>query len=232
MSDRCASLGRRALNSGPPGGERAGVINTKTGLAQAPSDGPVQGARPVGAAAAVPPDLAFGMQAGAMAPKVSHPAAPPAAIPAAPGPMSEAQIAMAEAARLLRAAADAAEAQASAVQGPETGAAEAAGADLSGLGQIAQVAPQAAGFLKALGHDGRLLILAHLIGGPKSVTELEMLLSARQAVVSQQLARLRHEGLVRARREGQNIIYSINDPKVVAAVGLLGHLFDPTAQQG
>lgn len=224
MSDRCASLGRRALNSGPPGGERAGVINTKTGLAQAPSDGPVQGARPVGAAAAVPPDLAFGMQAGAMAPKVSH--------PATPGPMSEAQIAMAEAARLLRAAADAAEAQASAAQGPETGAAEAAGADLSGLGQIAQVAPQAAGFLKALGHDGRLLILAHLIGGPKSVTELEMLLSARQAVVSQQLARLRHEGLVRARREGQNIIYSINDPKVVAAVGLLGHLFDPTAQQG
>lgn len=86
-------------------------------------------------------------------------------------------------------------------------------------------ANEAANFLKALGHDGRLLILCHLITGPKSVTELENLLSARQAVVSQQLARLRLEGLVSARREGQAIYYSILDPKVTEVLGVLSKLF-------
>ena len=94
---------------------------------------------------------------------------------------------------------------------------------------LASAAP-AANFLKAQGHDGRLMILCHLIDGPKSVTELEGLLSARQAVVSQQLARLRHEGLVRARREGQSIIYSIHDTKVVAAIALLSQLYQNAAQ--
>lgn len=84
----------------------------------------------------------------------------------------------------------------------------------------------AANFLKALGHDGRLTILCHLRDGPKSVTELENLLSSRQAVVSQQLARLRLEGLVSARREGQAIFYSLLDPKVEETIALLARLFD------
>lgn len=83
----------------------------------------------------------------------------------------------------------------------------------------------AANFLKALGHDGRLLILCHLTTGPKSVTALENLLSTRQAVVSQQLARLRLEGLVSARREGQAIFYSLLDPKVTAMIEVLARLF-------
>lgn len=86
-------------------------------------------------------------------------------------------------------------------------------------------AGEAANFLKALGHDGRLTILCHLVSGPKSVTELENLLSSRQAVVSQQLARLRLEGLVSARREGQAIFYSILDPRVERMLGVLGSLF-------
>ncbi len=84
---------------------------------------------------------------------------------------------------------------------------------------------EAANFLKALGHDGRLTILCHLRSGPKSVTELENLLASRQAVVSQQLARLRLEGLVSARREGQAIYYSILDPKVGETIELLSRLF-------
>ena len=83
----------------------------------------------------------------------------------------------------------------------------------------------AAIFLKTLGHDGRLMILYHLSSGPKSVTELEHLLSSRQAVVSQQLARLRMEGMVSARREGQAIFYSILDPKVRDTLKLLDRLF-------
>lgn len=94
-------------------------------------------------------------------------------------------------------------------------------------------APEAATFLKAMGHDGRLLILCHLCEGPKSVTELENLLDQRQAAVSQQLARLRLEGMVSARREGQAIYYSILDPRVREAVALLARLFhDPAAERG
>ncbi|MGL4199466.1 MAG: ArsR/SmtB family transcription factor [Allorhizobium sp.] len=87
-------------------------------------------------------------------------------------------------------------------------------------------AEPASRFLKALGHDGRLTILCHLLGGPKSVTELENLLSARQAVVSQQLARLRLERLVAARRDGNAIFYSIEDDKVRHTVVFLANLFE------
>ncbi len=75
-------------------------------------------------------------------------------------------------------------------------------------------AQEASAFLKALAHEGRLMILCHLAGGERSVTELESLLTSRQAAVSQQLARLRLEGLVRTRREGKTIFYSLADPRV------------------
>lgn len=83
----------------------------------------------------------------------------------------------------------------------------------------------AANFLKALAHEGRLMILCHLSSGPKSVTELENLLASRQAAVSQQLARLRLEGLVSARRDGKAIYYSLQDPKVIRAVALIYEMF-------
>jgi len=86
-------------------------------------------------------------------------------------------------------------------------------------------ATEAAGFLKALAHEGRLMILCHLRTGPKSVTELEGLLGSRQAAVSQQLARLRFEGLVSCTREGKSIIYAIQDPKVENVIGLMYELF-------
>jgi len=86
-------------------------------------------------------------------------------------------------------------------------------------------AADAANFLKALAHEGRLMILCNLVTGPKSVTELENLLSSRQAAVSQQLARLRLEGLVSARRDGKAIYYSLRDPKVIRAVALVYDMF-------
>ena len=74
-------------------------------------------------------------------------------------------------------------------------------------------AMRASNFLKAISHEGRLMILCHLASGEKSVTELEDLLSARQAAVSQQLSRLRLEGLVTPRREGKAIYYSLTDDR-------------------
>lgn len=86
-------------------------------------------------------------------------------------------------------------------------------------------ATAAAAFLKALSHEGRLMILCHLSSGEKSVTELENLLEQRQAAVSQQLARLRLEGLVATRRDGKAIYYSIQDPRVLRTITLVYDMF-------
>ena len=86
-------------------------------------------------------------------------------------------------------------------------------------------ATAAAGFLKALAHEGRLMILCHLQSGEKTVSELEQLLTSRQAAVSQQLARLRLEGLVSCRRDGKTMHYSIQDPKVATAIGMVYEMF-------
>lgn len=86
--------------------------------------------------------------------------------------------------------------------------------------------PQSASnFLKALSHEGRLLILYYLVSGPKSVTELQNLLSCRQASLSQQLSRLRLEGLVNSRRSGQLVYYSLDDERATQMIELLHDLF-------
>ncbi len=81
------------------------------------------------------------------------------------------------------------------------------------LDRIVDKATTASNFLKAISHEGRLMILCHLVTGEKSVTELEELLAARQAAVSQQLSRLRLEGLVIPRRDGKTIYYRLADDK-------------------
>jgi len=91
--------------------------------------------------------------------------------------------------------------------------------------EMQQQSEKAAAFLKALAHEGRLLILCHLNTGEKSVTELEQLLGQRQAAVSQQLARLRMEGLVKSRRNGKTIHYSIGDPRAGRMISLMYEIF-------
>ena len=83
----------------------------------------------------------------------------------------------------------------------------------------------AAAFMKALSHEGRLMILFHLSDGERSVSELERKLSSRQAAVSQQLARLRADGLVASRRNGKAIIYRINDERVGQMISLVYDMF-------
>ena len=86
-------------------------------------------------------------------------------------------------------------------------------------------ATAASNFLKAISHEGRLIILCHLASGEKSVGELERLLSARQAAVSQQLARLRLEGLVTARREGKTMFYRLADDRPRKVIETVYDLF-------
>ncbi len=80
-------------------------------------------------------------------------------------------------------------------------------------------------FLKALAHESRLMILCDLLEGEKSVGELESFLDLRQSTVSQQLARLRLEGLVATRRDSKTIYYSIANEKVRSVIGVLYDAF-------
>ena len=93
------------------------------------------------------------------------------------------------------------------------------------MDKLANNAVRAANFLKAISHEGRLMILCYLASGEKSVTELEELLSARQAAVSQQLSRLRTEGLVTPRREGKVIYYSLSDKRSTQIMEVVYDLF-------
>lgn len=79
--------------------------------------------------------------------------------------------------------------------------------------------------LKALSHETRLLILCILSSGEKTVGEIEAILGLQQAVVSQQLARLRLEQLVKTRRDGRSIYYSIANPNVTEVVAVLYRLY-------
>lgn len=99
------------------------------------------------------------------------------------------------------------------------------GVDEADLDRMAENARVATNFLKALAHEGRLMLLCHLASGEKSVTDLERLLSTRQAAVSQQLARLRLEGLVRFRRDGKAMYYRLADERVTRMLETVYDMF-------
>jgi DNA-binding transcriptional ArsR family regulator len=93
------------------------------------------------------------------------------------------------------------------------------------IDQMIENASEASEFLKALAHEGRLVILCLLLDGEKSVTEIEQMLSLRQPAVSQQLARLRADDLVEARRDGKSIYYSLARPEVRQVIVALHSAF-------
>jgi DNA-binding transcriptional ArsR family regulator len=93
------------------------------------------------------------------------------------------------------------------------------------MGNMAAKARQASDFLKSLAHEGRLMILCILCAGEKSVHELEHLLAQRQPTVSQQLARLRTDGLVRTRRDGKAVYYSIASEDVRTIIDAVHKVF-------
>lgn len=70
-------------------------------------------------------------------------------------------------------------------------------------------ANEAARLMKALGNESRLMIVCSLAEREMSVSELNNGIPLSQSALSQQLARLREEGLVQTRREAQTIWYSL-----------------------
>lgn len=83
----------------------------------------------------------------------------------------------------------------------------------------------ASDFLKALSHESRLLLLCLLAERERSVTELETILELRQPTVSQQLARLRADGMVAPRREGKAIYYRLANDDVRRMIALIYEIF-------
>jgi DNA-binding transcriptional ArsR family regulator len=93
------------------------------------------------------------------------------------------------------------------------------------LDQLMRKARDASDFLKALSHENRLLLLCLLAEGERSVTELENILSLRQPTVSQQLARLRFDGMVTTRRDGKTIYYSLANNDVRQVISVIYDIF-------
>ena len=75
-------------------------------------------------------------------------------------------------------------------------------------------AEDAATLLRSVGNPQRLLILCELVEAEAGVGELLQRLELSQSALSQHLAVLRAAGLVRARREGVQVFYSLADGAV------------------
>ncbi|RMG68687.1 MAG: ArsR family transcriptional regulator [Nitrospirae bacterium] len=74
---------------------------------------------------------------------------------------------------------------------------------------------------KTLTNPKRLEIIHVLKEGEKTVTELVNILGIPKANVSQHLSILKNRGILKSRREGVNIYYSIANPKVIQACALM-----------
>lgn len=92
---------------------------------------------------------------------------------------------------------------------------------LEGFGGTPEQAARAVALLKTLSHEGRLQILCLLLDGDLNVTQLATGLGSSTVSVSQQLMRLRAEGIVQAQRNGRSVIYRLAREEVAAIVGAL-----------
>jgi DNA-binding transcriptional ArsR family regulator len=86
-------------------------------------------------------------------------------------------------------------------------------------------AAKASRLLKALANPNRLLLLYRLTQGEYCVGVLEAHVGVLQPTLSQQLAVLRHEGLVATRRDGKKIFYSIASRDALAVMQVLYQRF-------
>ena len=86
-------------------------------------------------------------------------------------------------------------------------------------------ADEASAFLKKLSNPDRLMVACALIGGERSVRELEDGLGIRQPGLSQQLAELREARLIAGRREGKQVFYRLADPRVETFIDTMYGLF-------
>jgi DNA-binding transcriptional ArsR family regulator len=94
------------------------------------------------------------------------------------------------------------------------------------LKDFADRAAHASQLLKALANQNRLMLLCELLeAGEMNVSALSDAIGLSQSALSQHLARMREEGLVATRRDGQTIYYRVGNPNVARVIGTLRDIF-------
>ena len=93
------------------------------------------------------------------------------------------------------------------------------------LNKMRAAAAEAASLMRTLANEDRLALLCQLSQGELCVSDLEESTTIPQPTLSQQLGVLRGEALVRTRRDGKRIFYSLSDPKALAVLRTLYDLY-------
>ena len=86
-------------------------------------------------------------------------------------------------------------------------------------------ADKAASFLKSIANRNRILVLCHLISDEWTAGELSESIGVKPANLSQHLTWLKNEGLVKTRREGTIINYSLSDKDIRPLISILFDMF-------
>ena len=93
------------------------------------------------------------------------------------------------------------------------------------LAVLRESALKASSLLKAMANEHRLMILCQIGSKECSVGELVKNVGLSQSALSQHLARLRRDQLVRTRRDAQTIYYRLASPEVHAVIETLYGLY-------
>lgn len=108
-------------------------------------------------------------------------------------------------------------------------AAEPTGADETPeLTELHDKAAHAVELLKAMANEWRLMILCQLSEGEKTVSELQEILGLSQSALSQHLAVLRRERIVRAQKQAQSVSYSLAGDDATKVMHTLHEVFCET----
>lgn len=93
------------------------------------------------------------------------------------------------------------------------------------IDELRESASQATRLLKTMANEDRLLILCQLTQGEKNVGEIEQSTSIQQPTLSQQLTKLREEGLVTTRKDGKYVIYALASDEVIKIMQTLSTIY-------
>jgi DNA-binding transcriptional ArsR family regulator len=96
------------------------------------------------------------------------------------------------------------------------------------LRDVTTNAADAAQLLRTLSSAPRLLVMCHLAAaGELAVGELVKRVGLSQSALSQHLAKLRTQGVVACRRQGQSLRYRVADRRTLRLLELLQEMFCP-----
>jgi len=102
--------------------------------------------------------------------------------------------------------------------------------DFRNLTELHDMAAHACELLKAMANEWRLMILCQLAEGEKTVSELRDILGLSQSALSQHLAILRREKIVRSRKHAQSVSYSLSGDEATLVMATLHELYCEKAE--